>query len=209
MKYTLFNSYIFKAGLHEVDVEDGGGENKQSEGDTNWSSSDDDDVSEAQELADADSDWASSGESAAEKALEKDPDDLIDWKNSSEGNISEHSNKDDIRPPELSIPLPAATSSIRRGLELVRDVPEKPHGLFRFFKKATGDEYKEYLAREDDSWNAKHDEDRNKLEALKHLQKENKRERACLRQQQRRKRKKEEEVKMGQRSPGGTKKRVS
>lgn len=173
-------------------------------------SSSDGDVSKVQQLSDADSDWASTGgESGAEKASERDSDNLVNWRNSSEGYISEHSNKDDIPPPRLSVPLPAATSSIRRGLELMCDVPEKTHGLFRFFKKATSDEYKEYLAREDDSWKAKHDEDGNRFEALKRLQKENERERARLRQQQSRGRKKEEEIKRGQRSPGGTKKRVS
>jgi len=142
-------------------------------------------------------------------ASERESEDLVKSMNGSEDDISEHSNNDDVPPSEPSVPLPVATSSIRRGLELLCDVPGKPHGLFRFFKKATGNEYKEYLAREDDSWRVKRDEDGNRSEALKHLQKENERERARLRQQQCRKRKREEEVKMGQRSPGGTKKRVS
>jgi len=79
----------------------------------------------------ADSDWACSSESVVEMASEKESEDLVKSMNGSEDDISEHSNNNDVPPSEPSVPLPVATSSIRRGLELLCDVPGKPHGLAR------------------------------------------------------------------------------
>jgi hypothetical protein len=101
-----------------------------------------------------------------------------------------------------------AASSIRKGLTMLKDEPAHPHGLFRFFRQGSREEFRQKLALEGEKMRNSMEDIDQSLEEANLLKKANTRERARLRKEQSRRMKKNLEIKKGLRSPGGTKRRV-
>lgn len=101
-----------------------------------------------------------------------------------------------------------ATSSIRKGLTMLKDEPAQPHGLFRFFRQGSREEFRQKLALEGEKMRNSMEDINQSLEEVNLLKKANTRERARLRKEQSRRMKKNLEIEKGLRSPGGTKRRV-
>ena len=117
-----------------------------------------------------------------------------------------------LPPRATAPPLQTVSSSIRNAFSVSKeaeDLCEEPKfGLLKFFSKGTTEDKKAYFAREDEraentrsinGYHAKH-RDMDK--------KEHEREQGRLRQQKRRQLLKEQEIKIGARSPKGTKSKV-
>jgi hypothetical protein len=105
-------------------------------------------------------------------------------------------------------PLPKKTriemaSSVRSGLE-----SGTPHGILRFFKKATEEDHQAYLARSSEEIQQRMEEDEWKNNRIKERKKMIERKREKKKKREQRDRKKKQEIIEGLRSPGGTKKKV-
>lgn len=101
-----------------------------------------------------------------------------------------------------------ATSSIRKGLTILKDEPAHPHGLFRFFRQGSREEFQQKLALEGEKMRNNMEDMNQRMEEANLLKKANTRERARLRKEQSRRMKKNLEIEKGLRSPRGTKRRV-
>jgi len=99
---------------------------------------------------------------------------------------------------------PTVTSAIRRGL-----TEGAKAGLFQYFSQGTREQNKEYHTRETEKSEMIMQDDQHKIAIARLEQQETKRERARIRKQIERERKKRSEIKLGLRSPGGRKRRVS
>lgn len=85
----------------------------------------------------------------------------------------------------------------------------KPKGLMKFFGQCTKEEHNAQVQRFTEEANADTEADTSRSEAIKRAADQKLTEDARMRKQKERKRKQEDEVRNGERSPGGTKRKVS
>ena len=109
---------------------------------------------------------------------------------------------DDTQPAGQSKKLRESNpSSIRRALE--KD--EQPHGILLFFRKATVDEHRDWIARTSECDAEKFEGFKWKEDREQQILREKQRRSAANRKQKQRARDKRREIVAGLRSPGGTK----
>lgn len=117
----------------------------------------------------------------------------------------------DQNPSSASPMKKTCTSSIRAGLEKTEAAVGKQEvalGLFQYFKKATDEERKEYLARMDEDIENRMEKEKFYSRKAKLMRETKIRNQNRERKRLQRKRTKNLEVKSGLRSPGGTKRQV-
>lgn len=106
--------------------------------------------------------------------------------------------------PAESTSKPTVTSAIRKGL-----AEGAKNGLFKFFSEGTKEQNKEYHTRETERCEMIMQDNQHKIEVARLEQQKRKRDGARVRKQKERERKKRSDIKLGLRSPGGRKRRVS
>ena len=104
-------------------------------------------------------------------------------------------------------PKKRVTSAIHEGLSMIKDT-QQSQGPFKYFEECSMEQYLANVERETEKWKAIIDRQAYALEKVNQIKKINIQERARERKQKSRMLKKRSDIRMGLRSPGGTKKRV-